>query len=117
VADALLGAAGLGDVGEFFPDTDPAFKDADSMVLLKTAFDLVKQAGWRVAGLDCVVTCEQPKILPRRQTIRAALADALEMDAGSVMVKGKTNERLGDIGAGNAVEALAVCLLESRADS
>jgi 2-C-methyl-D-erythritol 2,4-cyclodiphosphate synthase len=108
VTDALLGAAGLGDIGELFPDSDPAFKDADSMRLLRTAFDRVAQAGWRVVNLDCVVTCEQPKVAPYREKIRAALAAALEVAPSAVMVKGKTNEGLGDIGAGNAVEALAV---------
>ncbi|MDR2194904.1 MAG: 2-C-methyl-D-erythritol 2,4-cyclodiphosphate synthase [Treponema sp.] len=110
VIDALLGAAGIGDIGELFPDTEPAFKDTASMPLLRKAFERVKSHGWRVVNLDCVVTCETPKLLPYRETIRAALADALETDA--VMVKGKTNEGLDAIGKGDAVEALAICLLE-----
>lgn len=112
VIDAMLGAAGVGDVGELFPDADPAYKDADSMILLKRAFDRVKSGGWRVVNVDCVVTCETPKILPYREKIRAAIAEALETDAGAIMVKGKTNEGIDAIGQGNAVEVLAVCLLE-----
>jgi 2-C-methyl-D-erythritol 2,4-cyclodiphosphate synthase len=110
VIDALLGAAGIGDIGELFPDTEPAFKDADSMALLRKACERVKSQGWHVVNLDCVVTCEKPKLLPYREKIRAALAETLE--AGAVMVKGKTNEGLDAIGQGNAVEALAICLLE-----
>jgi 2-C-methyl-D-erythritol 2,4-cyclodiphosphate synthase/2-C-methyl-D-erythritol 4-phosphate cytidylyltransferase/2-C-methyl-D-erythritol 2,4-cyclodiphosphate synthase len=112
VIDALLGAAGLGDIGELFPVSDLVWKDADSTVLLKIAFDKVKRAGWRIVNLDCVVICEKPKIFPFRDAIRASLAAVLEIDPDAVMVKGKTNEGLGDIGKGRAVEALAVCLLE-----
>ncbi|MDR0374234.1 MAG: 2-C-methyl-D-erythritol 2,4-cyclodiphosphate synthase [Treponema sp.] len=113
VIDALLGAAGIGDIGEFFPDTDPAYKDADSMLLLKRTFARIQSGGWRVVNVDCVVTCETPKIFPYREKIREALAEALKMDADAIMVKGKTNEGIGAIGQGNAVEVLAVCLLES----
>jgi 2-C-methyl-D-erythritol 2,4-cyclodiphosphate synthase len=112
VTDALLGAAGLGDIGELFPPRDPAWKDADSMGLLKDAFSRVKAAGWRVLNLDCVVVCESPRLLPYREPIREALAAALELQPGAVSVKGKTNEGLGPLGEGLAVEALAVCLLE-----
>jgi 2-C-methyl-D-erythritol 2,4-cyclodiphosphate synthase len=116
VIDALLGAAGFGDIGELFPDTDSSYKDADSMILLKTAFGKVKVLGWRVVNLDCVITCEMPKILPHRENIRASLAETLEIESAAVMVKGKTNEGLDSIGQGNAVEALAVCLLEKDWD-
>jgi 2-C-methyl-D-erythritol 2,4-cyclodiphosphate synthase len=112
VTDALLGAAGLGDIGELFPSSDPAWKDADSMGLLKDAFRRVKTAGWRVLNLDCVVVCEHPRILPYREPIREALAAALELPPEAVSVKGKTNEGLGPLGEGLAVEALALCLLE-----
>jgi 2-C-methyl-D-erythritol 2,4-cyclodiphosphate synthase len=112
IIDALLGAAGLGDIGELFPPTDPRWKDADSLILLTIAFNYVKNAGFRLVNLDCTVVCEHPKILPHRERIRASLAAVLETPLDAVMVKGKTNEGLGDIGRGNAVEALAVCLLE-----
>ena len=112
VCDAVLGAAALGDIGELFPPSDPASKDADSMELLRNAFVRVKQAGWKVVNLDCVVICEKPKVLPFRDVIRNSLAAALEVDAGNVFVKGKTAEGLGSVGKGNAVEAFAQCLLE-----
>jgi 2-C-methyl-D-erythritol 2,4-cyclodiphosphate synthase/2-C-methyl-D-erythritol 4-phosphate cytidylyltransferase/2-C-methyl-D-erythritol 2,4-cyclodiphosphate synthase len=112
VTDAILGAAGLGDIGSLFPPTETAWKDADSMALLQTAFTLVKDSGWLVVNLDCVVCCEQPKLLPYRDQIRRSLARALEIDPGAVFVKGKTGEGLGAVGEGRAVEAQAVCLLE-----
>ena len=110
VIDALLGAAGLGDIGEFFPPDDNKWKNADSMLLLKSAYGSVKKAGWRLVNIDCTVSCEKPKLLPHREKIILSLAQALETD--SVFVKGKTSEGLGPIGAGEAVEAIAVCLLE-----
>ena len=112
VCDAILGAAALGDIGGLFPPSQPEWKDADSMELLRRAFALVKQAGWRLVNLDCVVCCEEPKVLPFRDSIRNSLAAALEVSADAVFVKGKTGEGLGPVGAGEAVEALAVCLLE-----
>jgi 2-C-methyl-D-erythritol 2,4-cyclodiphosphate synthase len=112
VTDAVLGAAGLGDIGGFFPPSDPKWKDADSMVLLGTAFAAVRAAGWKVSNLDCVVVCEKPKVLPYRDAIRDALAEALGIAREDVLVKGKTNEKVGPVGEGLAVEATAVCLLE-----
>jgi 2-C-methyl-D-erythritol 2,4-cyclodiphosphate synthase len=112
VIDALLGAAGLGDIGELYPPSDPAWKDADSLGLLLDAWERVRQAGWCLVNLDCVVSCERPKILPHRDRIRRSLAGALGTEAERVFVKGKTNEGLGSLGTGEAVEALAVCLLE-----
>ncbi|MDR2433729.1 MAG: 2-C-methyl-D-erythritol 2,4-cyclodiphosphate synthase [Treponema sp.] len=116
VIDALLGAAALGDIGGIFPPSEPALKDADSMALLRSAFGMVKRAGWRLVNLDCVVCCESPKLLPFRDAIRASLSEALEVPAEMVFVKGKTAEGLGPVGEGRAVQALAVCLLE-RGDS
>jgi 2-C-methyl-D-erythritol 2,4-cyclodiphosphate synthase len=114
VTDAVLGAAGLGDIGALFPPSGEAWKDADSMDLLRAAFALVKKSGWRLVNLDCVVSCENPKLLPYREGIRFSLALALESDPGTVFVKGKTGEGLGPVGEGLAVEALAVCLLEKN---
>jgi 2-C-methyl-D-erythritol 2,4-cyclodiphosphate synthase/2-C-methyl-D-erythritol 4-phosphate cytidylyltransferase/2-C-methyl-D-erythritol 2,4-cyclodiphosphate synthase len=111
VIDAILGASGIGDLGELFPPSDPAWKDADSMSLLRSAYSKVKEAGWRVENLDCVVICESPKLLPFREAIRRSLAQALEVFPSQVMVKGKTAEGLGAVGKGRAVEAIAVCLL------
>ena len=112
VCDALLGASGLGDIGELFPPSDPAYKDADSMVFLRNAFERVKQAGWRLVNLDCVIICEKPKLLPCRDVIRNSLAAALEVSPEQIFLKGKTAEGLGSIGRGNAVEVFAICLLE-----
>jgi 2-C-methyl-D-erythritol 2,4-cyclodiphosphate synthase len=113
IADALLGAAGMGDIGELFPPSDMAFKDADSRILLQVVFEKVKKAGWRLVNLDCVVMCEKPKILPYRERIRASLAAILGIKPWAVMIKGKTREGLGDVGQELAVEVVAVCLLES----
>jgi 2-C-methyl-D-erythritol 2,4-cyclodiphosphate synthase len=112
ITDAMLGAAGFGDIGELFPDSDTAWKDADSMELLKTAYQKIQHDGWKIINLDCVVTCEKPKILPHRDAIRKNLAQFLNIDTSSIFVKGKTNEGLGELGTGLAVEALTVCLLE-----
>jgi 2-C-methyl-D-erythritol 2,4-cyclodiphosphate synthase/2-C-methyl-D-erythritol 4-phosphate cytidylyltransferase/2-C-methyl-D-erythritol 2,4-cyclodiphosphate synthase len=114
ITDAILGAAGFGDIGELFPDHDKTWKDADSMKLLQTAYQKIKANGWQIINLDCVITCEKPKILPHRNTIRENIARVLEIDVSQVFVKGKTNEELGEIGAGLAVEALAICLLEKN---
>ncbi len=112
VTDALLGAAALADIGALFPAGDDRWRDADSMELLRQAFALVQAAGWRLNNLDCVVTCEEPKLLPFREAIRASLAAALRTGPEAVFVKGKTNEGQDAVGAGLAVEALAICLLE-----
>ena len=114
VIDALLGAAGLGDIGEFFPPSESAWKDSDSLVLLENAWAKVKSQGWYLVNLDCTVTCEKPMILPYRDTICSSIAKVLGVDSSAVFVKGKTNEGLGPLGNGEAVEAWAVCLLENH---
>jgi len=111
ICDALLGAAGLSDIGALFPPDDPEWRDAHSLNLLKRTWRLVNSQGWRLVNLDCTVTCENPRIAPHRDHIRRTLAAALDADPRQVFVKGKTNEGLGPIGAGEAIEALAVCLL------
>jgi 2-C-methyl-D-erythritol 2,4-cyclodiphosphate synthase len=112
VTDALLGAAALGDIGALFPPSEPQWKDADSLVLLKQAWGLVRREGWELINLDCVVCCESPRLLPHREAIRASLAGALGVGPERVFVKGKTAEGLGPVGEGLAIEALALCLLE-----
>jgi len=112
VIDAILGAAALGDIGELFSPEDPAWKDADSMKLLKQSWARVKGAGWCLVNLDCCIVCEAPKILPMRDEIRSSLAAVLEAGREAVFVKAKTGEKLGPVGEGLAVEAEAVCLLE-----
>jgi 2-C-methyl-D-erythritol 2,4-cyclodiphosphate synthase len=112
VTDALLGGAALGDIGELYPPSDPAWKNADSLALLRSAYEQVLAADWRLINLDCVVICEKPHVLPYREAIRSSLAAALGIDAGAVFVKGKTGEGLGPVGEGRAVEALVTVLLE-----
>jgi 2-C-methyl-D-erythritol 4-phosphate cytidylyltransferase/2-C-methyl-D-erythritol 2,4-cyclodiphosphate synthase len=112
--DAILGAAGAGDIGRHFPDTDPAWKGADSVMLLARAADVVRAAGFAVVNVDVVVIAERPKLLPYVDAMRATLARALGVDDGRVSVKGKTNEGVGEIGAGEAIAVHVVALVASQ---
>ncbi len=111
VADALLGAAGLEDIGHYFPDTDQRYKDADSMKLLREIRVIVGES-WEVANVDAVVICERPKIRDYREAMRENLAGALGIDATQVSVRGTTTERLGFPGREEGIAAQAVCLLQ-----
>ena len=113
VTDALLGAAGLEDIGHYFPDTDERYRDADSIELLREARGLVG-GSWGVANVDAVVICERPKISDHRETMRKNLAAALGTEVSRVGVRGTTTERLGFPGRGEGIAAQAVCLLERR---
>jgi 2-C-methyl-D-erythritol 2,4-cyclodiphosphate synthase len=113
VTDALLGAAGLEDIGHYFPDTDERYRDADSIELLREVRGLVGGA-WGVANVDAVVICERPKIRDRREAMRKNLAAALGTEVSRVGVRGTTTERLGFPGRGEGIVAQAVCLLERR---
>ena len=113
VTDALLGAAGLEDIGHYFPDTEAKFKDADSIDLLREVRRVVGDA-WEVANIDAVVICERPKIRDHRDEMRRNLAGALEIDVSQVSVRGTTTERLGFAGRGEGIAAQAVCLLQER---
>jgi 2-C-methyl-D-erythritol 2,4-cyclodiphosphate synthase len=115
ITDALLGAAGLGDIGRHFPDTDAAFKGADSLVLLAEAARRVRAAGWDIANIDSTIVAQAPKMAPHIAAMCANIARALAIDAGCVNVKAKTAEKMGPIGEGRAIEARAVCLLERLA--
>jgi 2-C-methyl-D-erythritol 2,4-cyclodiphosphate synthase len=115
VIDALLGAAGLDDIGALFPDTDQAYKDADSIALLAEVVDRVRGAGFTINNVDTTVVMERPKLSPQRGAIRARLADALGLDQGQVNVKASTGEGLGFVGRGEGVAALAVATLTSDA--
>lgn len=110
VSDALLGAAGLGDIGQHFPDTDPRWKGADSMSLLRAVVDMVGQAGWRVSNVDVNLICERPKIAPQRETMQSNLTAAV---GAPVSVKGRRAEGLGSIGRAEGIACLAVALLTS----
>jgi 2-C-methyl-D-erythritol 4-phosphate cytidylyltransferase/2-C-methyl-D-erythritol 2,4-cyclodiphosphate synthase len=111
ITDAVLGAAALGDIGRHFPDTDPRWKDADSLELLRRAGALVRDAGFRVVNVDAVVIADQPKLAPYVETMRARLADALGIDVRAASVKGKTNEGMGETGRGEGLVVHAVALL------
>ncbi len=113
ITDALLGAAGLEDIGHYFPDTDPTWKDADSVGLLRAARRIVGDA-WEVANVDAVVVCERPKIREHREAMRENLAGALGVEYSQVSVRGTTSERLGFAGRGEGIAAQAVCLLQER---
>jgi 2-C-methyl-D-erythritol 2,4-cyclodiphosphate synthase len=107
VIDALLGAAGLGDIGLHFPDTDARWKDADSIALLREVVALLSRGGWAVGNVDATVICEAPKLGPHRDPMRTTLAAAIGVEPGAVNVKFTTNERMGFVGRGEGIAALA----------
>ena len=111
ITDALLGASGLGDIGEFFPPSDEKWKNADSKMLLKTAWNKIIEDGWKLENLDCVINIEKPKILCHRKKIISSIAKVLEYDESQIFVKAKTGEKIGEIGKSQAVAAWTVCLL------
>jgi len=113
VTDAVLGAAGAGDIGRLFPDTDPQWKGADSIALLKGAVATIHDAGYRVSNVDVTVIAQKPKLLPYLEAMRANLAAALGIDAGAVSVKGKTNEGVESMGRSESMACHAVALLEA----
>jgi 2-C-methyl-D-erythritol 2,4-cyclodiphosphate synthase len=111
VTDAVLGAAGAGDIGRHFPDTDAAWKGANSLDLLRRAAAIVKSAGFAVVNADVIVIAQKPKLVPYIDAIRTNLAAALECDASQISVKGKTNEGVDSMGTGESIAAHAVALL------
>ena len=112
VIDALLGAAGMGDIGAHFPDTDARWKDADSLELLRTVVASVREAGWAIANVDATVMLERPKLAPHRAAIRTALAGALGLPEDAVNVKATTGEGIGFVGRAEGAAALAVATVE-----
>jgi 2-C-methyl-D-erythritol 2,4-cyclodiphosphate synthase len=113
VTDALLGAAGLEDIGHYFPDTNERFKDANSLKLLSEVRSVVGES-WEMSNVDAVVICERPKIRDYREKMRQNLAEALGVEPSRVGVRGTTTELLGFTGRGEGIAAQAVCLLEGR---
>jgi 2-C-methyl-D-erythritol 2,4-cyclodiphosphate synthase len=111
VTDALLGAAGMGDIGEHFPDTDKRWRDADSMQLLESVAQSVREAGLEIVNVDCTVVMEAPKLSPHREAIRERLAATLGLATARVGVKASTGEGMGFVGRGEGVAALAVASL------
>ena len=114
VTDAVLGAAGAGDIGRHFPDTDAAWKNADSIELLRRASAIVREAGYAIVNVDVVVIAQKPKLAPHAEAIRGNVAGALGCDASQVSVKGKTNEGVDSMGAGESIAVHAVALLNRR---
>jgi len=111
IIDALLGAAALGDIGSHFPDTDEKWKGADSAQLLAAVVKEIRGAGWQIGNVDATVICEKPKLRPWIELIRNRLAEVMSVGAGRISVKGKTNEKMDDVGAGLGIEVHAVAML------
>ena len=114
ITDSLLGASAIGDIGELYPPSDDKWKNADSGELLMNAYKLVKNEGWTIENIDCVIKLEKPKFLPYRQAVCESIAKLLEIEPSQVFVKAKTGEKLGYVGAGESIEAEAVCLLSKK---
>ncbi len=114
VTDALLGAAALGDIGEMFPDTDPANRGRDSAEMLAAARDLTVAAGWEIGNIDCTVFTQRPKLAPHKEAIRRRLAEILRIEPGQIGLKAKTGEGVGTVGREEAVAAQCVVILQAR---
>jgi 2-C-methyl-D-erythritol 2,4-cyclodiphosphate synthase len=112
VIDALLGAAGMGDIGQHFPDTDERWRDADSLDILRAVVEQLGEAGYKPANIDATLACEQPKLAPFRDEMRTRLADAVGLDPSAVNVKFTTGERMGFVGRGEGIAALAIATVE-----
>ncbi len=112
ITDAVLGAAGLGDIGQLFPDSNPEHRGADSLKLLRAAMAQVRAAGWRVGNVDAVVIAQRPKVAPYIAQMRARIAPVLGVDESAIGIKGKTTEHLGFAGRGEGIAVQAVALLE-----
>ena len=113
ITDALLGAAGLGDIGKHFPDTDPAYKGIDSKILLSEAVALVVKGGWVIANVDATVIAQAPKLAPHMDKIRQSVAQAIGIDLHRVNIKAKTKEGCDAVGQKEAIEVHAIVLLEA----
>lgn len=112
IMDALLGAAAMGDIGKHFPDKDPGYAGADSMMLTRHVARLLRDAGYSIVNIDATVIAQAPKLAPHITTMRQNIADALGLDIGQVSVKATTEERLGFTGDGSGISAHAVCLID-----
>lgn len=109
--DSLAGASAIGDVGSFFPPSDPRWKGADSKDLLKIVWQKISESGWRIENIDCVIALEKPKFLPHRDAVIKSIARALNVSPSRIFAKAKTGEKLGDVGQSRAIEAWVTCLL------
>ena len=113
ISDAILGAAALGDIGKHFPDTDPKFKGADSLVLLSHCGKLVREKGYRINDIDATIVAQRPKMAPHIQTMRENIARALEIEINQVNVKATTEEKLGFTGTEQGISSYAAALIEN----
>ena len=112
ITDALLGAANLADIGTLFPDTDPKYKDANSIMLLKNVIELVKEKGYKINNIDSNIIAQAPKMMPQIPEMKTTLAKAMDIDIESISIKAKTKEKLDSVGEKLAIETNAVVLLE-----
>ena len=113
ITDALLGAAALGNIGQHFPDTDPRYKDADSIVLLGHAAEMLRAHGYRIVNIDSNIVAQRPKLNPHLDAMRTRLSECLQIDISCISVKAKTNERVGPEGREEAISTQAIALIES----
>ena len=114
ITDAALGAIGEGDIGRHFPDTDSAFKDADSAILLEKIWELVNERGYKLGNIDCTIIAEQPKMAPHIEVIQQRVAELLKADISQINIKATTTEKLGFTGRGEGIAAMATILLQKR---
>ena len=111
LTDALLGAAGLGDIGDAYPDTDPAYRDCDSTLFLEQTLSRLNQQGWRIVNADIIIFAQEPKLGPIKANIRRRLGELLALDPGQINIKAKTGEGVGTIGRAEAISCQAVVLI------
>lgn len=114
IAESILGAMALGDLGKFFPDDDPRYKNYDSLLILKEVYDFVKAKGYDLSNLDCMVSLEKPKLRPYVDSMRQKIAEVMDVDVSKISIKATTFEGLGIVGEGKAVVCEAICLLENE---
>ena len=112
ITDAILGAAALGDIGKHFPDTDPRYKGADSLVLLEESVRLVREAGFNVVNIDATIIAQQPKMRPYIEDMRTNVAKAVDLDVSYINIKATTEEGLGFTGAGQGISSQAICMID-----
>lgn len=111
IMDALLGALGMGDIGHYFPPSDPKWKGANSMVLLQQVLEIIQSQGWKIGNIDSTIVAEQPKLKPHLKSMRSQLADILAIEIDQISIKATTNEKLGPVGREEGICAYAVVLL------
>lgn len=113
IMDAMLGALGMGDIGHYFPPSDPQWKGANSMVLLEQVSEIIKTQGWKIGNIDSTIVAEQPKLKPHLKSMRSAIANTLVIEIDQISIKATTNEKLGPVGREEGICAYAVVLLEN----